>query len=326
MDKQTVSVVIPLYDEEENLRPLVDDLLAALKNFDHPWELVFVDDGSNDATRRGLDDLAGDFGGALSIIELQRNFGQTAAMQAGIDFARGDILVTLDGDLQNDPADIPGMVQNLIEEDLDLLVGWRKNRQDTWLTRKLPSRLANWLIGRLSGVHLHDYGCSLKVYRGDVVRGLRIYGEMHRFIPALMAMHTKTSRIKEQVVNHRARQFGKSKYGISRTWRVLLDLLSVYFFMSFRTRPAHFFGRIGFALGLPGVAILAWLMYVRIVLGEDIGGRPLLLVGALLVIMAIQSFSTGILGEYMTRIYHESTGTKPFVVRERSSTHASNWM
>ena len=326
MNKPTISIIIPLYNEEDNLRPLGDDLLAALKSLDHPWELVLVDDGSSDATRARLDDLAGDFGNALCIIELQRNFGQTAAMQAGIDHARGDLLVTLDGDLQNDPADIPAMVQRLIEEDLDLLVGWRKNRQDAWLSRRLPSRIANWLIGRLSGVHLHDYGCSLKVYRGEVVRGLRIYGEMHRFIPALMAMHTKTSRIREQAVHHRARQHGQSKYGISRTWRVLLDLLSVHFFMTFRTRPAHFFGRIGLLLGLPGAAILAWLLHVRLVLGEDIGGRPLLLVGILLVIMAIQSFSTGIIGEFMTRIYHESTGTKSYVVRERSSARGSGWM
>ena len=242
MNEATVSVIVPFYNEEDNVMPLAEALLAALRDFPHPWEAIFIDDGSSDRTREKLDEALQAMPGFASLVELQRNFGQTAAMQAGIDNARGEILVTLDGDLQNDPADIPSMVQRLVDEDLDLLSGWRRDRRDNRFSRRLPSLLANYLIGRLTGVRLHDYGCSLKVYRRDAIRSLRIYGEMHRFIPALVAMHTKTSRIEEQVVSPHPRPSGRSKYGISRTYRVLLDLLSVYFFLSFRSRPMHFFG------------------------------------------------------------------------------------
>lgn len=320
-----VSVIVPLYNEEDNVFPLSTEIEQALSDFNHPWEVIFVDDGSSDATRERLTEISETLGNHVSVVELQRNFGQTAAMQAGIDQARGDILVTLDGDLQNNPADIPGMVQRLIDENLDLLVGWRKDRKDNFLLRKLPSVIANYLIGRMSGVRLNDYGCSLKVYRGEIIKSVRIYGEMHRFIPAWVATQTATSKIKEQVVNHRARQHGYSKYGLSRTYRVLLDLLSVYFFMSFMSRPAHFFGRIGIILGGIGGLILTYLFFVKILLGEDIGGRPLLLTGVLLVIMSIQFFCTGILGELMTRTYYESTGNKPYIIRENLSVSASTW-
>ena len=202
-----VSVIVPLYNEEDNVFPLSAEIEQALSDFTHPWEVIFVDDGSSDATRKRLTEVAETLGDHISVVELQRNFGQTAAMQAGIDQARGNILVTLDGDLQNNPADIPSMVQRLINEDLDLLVGWRKDRKDNFLLRKLPSIIANYLIGRMSGVRLNDYGCSLKVYRGEIIKSVRIYGEMHRFIPAWIASQTATSRIKEQVINHRARQY-----------------------------------------------------------------------------------------------------------------------
>ena len=320
-----VSVIVPLYNEEDNVFPLSTEIEQALSDFNYPWEVIFVDDGSSDATRESLTEIAETLGNHVSVVELQRNFGQTAAMQAGIDQARGDILVTLDGDLQNNPTDIPGMVQRLIDENLDLLVGWRKDRKDNFLLRKLPSVIANYLIGRLSGVRLNDYGCSLKVYRGEIIKSVRIYGEMHRFIPAWVASQTATSKIKEQVVNHRARQHGYSKYGLSRTYRVLLDLLSVYFFMSFMSRPAHFIGRIGIILGGIGGLILTYLFFVKIFLGEDIGGRPMLLTGVLLVIMSIQFFCTGILGELMTRTYYESTGNKPYIIRENLSVSASTW-
>ena len=320
-----VSVIVPLYNEEDNVFPLSTEIEQALSDFNYPWEVIFVDDGSSDATRERLTEISETLGNHVSVVELQRNFGQTAAMQAGIDQARGDILVTLDGDLQNNPADIPGMVQRLIDENLDLLVGWRKDRKDNFLLRKLPSVIANYLIGRMSGVRLNDYGCSLKVYRGEIIKSVRIYGEMHRFIPAWVATQTATSKIKEQVVNHRARQHGYSKYGLSRTYRVLLDLLSVYFFMSFMSRPAHFFGRIGIILGGIGGLILTYLFFVKIFLGEDIGGRPLLLTGVLLVIMSIQFFCTGILGELMTRTYYESTGNKPYIIRENLSVSARTW-
>ena len=320
-----VSVIVPLYNEEDNVFPLSTEIEQALSDFNYPWEVIFVDDGSSDATRERLTEISETLENHVSVVELQRNFGQTAAMQAGIDQARGDILVTLDGDLQNNPADIPGMVQRLIDENLDLLVGWRKDRKDNFLLRKLPSVIANYLIGRMSGVRLNDYGCSLKVYRGEIIKSVRIYGEMHRFIPAWVATQTATSKIKEQVVNHRARQHGYSKYGLSRTYRVLLDLLSVYFFMSFMSRPAHFFGRIGIILGGIGGLILTYLFFVKIFLGEDIGGRPLLLTGVLLVIMSIQFFCTGILGELMTRTYYESTGNKPYIIRENLSVSARTW-
>jgi glycosyltransferase involved in cell wall biosynthesis len=320
-----VSIIVPLYNEEDNVRPLSEDLTQALSKLNYPFELIFVDDGSSDGTRAQLSEVAEELGDHVSVVELQRNFGQTAAMQSGIDQARGDVLVTLDGDLQNDPADIPAMVQRLIDEELDLLVGWRKDRKDNYLLRKVPSKIANYLISKMSGVQLNDYGCSLKVYRAEVIHAVRIYGEMHRFIPAWMATHTATSRIKEQVVNHRARQFGYSKYGLSRTYRVLLDLLSVYFFMSFMSRPAHFFGRIGIVLGAIGGLILGYLLFIKIFVGDDIGGRPLLLAGVLLVIMSIQFFCTGILGEFMTRTYYEATDKKPYAIRERYSSQAISW-
>ncbi len=325
MNLASVSIIVPIHNEEDNVMPLVEALLAALGDFPHPWEVIFVDDGSSDRTHEKLDEALRAMPGFLSLVELQRNFGQTAAMQAGMDKARGEILVTLDGDLQNDPADIPAMVQRLVDEDLDLLSGWRRDRCDDYFSRRLLSRLANRLIGRLTGVRLNDYGCSLKVYRGEVIRQLRIYGEMHRFIPALVAMHTKIRRIKEQAVRHHPRRSGRSKYSVSRTYRVLLDLLSVYFFISFRSRPAHFFGSIGLALALPGGLILGYLLYVKTILGEDVGGRPLLLAGILLVIMSAQFFSTGILGEFMARIYHEATDTPTYTVRSAGSVFATAW-
>jgi glycosyltransferase involved in cell wall biosynthesis len=251
----------------------------------------------------------------VRVVTLQRNYGQTAAMQAGIDAARGDVIATMDGDLQNDPADIARMVERLLAEGLDLVVGWRKNRQDNLWLRKIPSRIANRLIGRITGVRLHDYGCSLKVYRASAIRNVRLYGEMHRFIPAWMAVHTAPDRIQEEVVNHRARVHGSSKYGLSRTYRVLLDLMSVYFFLRFLTRPGHFFGRIGLTFGLAGGAILAYLLAVKLFLGEDIGHRPLLLAGVLLVVVSVQFLTTGILSELVSRTYFAASRTYPYAIR-----------
>lgn len=322
-----VSIVIPVYNEESNVEPMAEAVHQALVAFDHRWELIFINDGSSDQTQQRLVDAAERYGEHVRVIELQRNFGQTAAMQAGIDAAQGDILVTLDGDLQNDPRDIPRMVQRMIDEDLDLLAGWRKDRKDNLWLRKVPSRIANKLIGRLSGIRMHDYGCSLKIYRMEVMRDIRFYGEMHRFIPAWVAAHTSPSRIKEEVVTHHARQYGTSKYGLSRVYRVLLDLFSVYFFMSFRTRPAHFFGRIGMAFGGLGSLMLAYLLFVKLFHGEDIGNRPMLMTGIFLVLMSVQLFTTGLLGEVMTRTYYESSGKLPYVVRQRYSVNleASQW-
>ena len=312
----TLSVVIPMYNEEENSKLMVERVHEGLKNYPGPWEVICVDDGSPDNTLKMLRESQREVGRHLRIVELQRNYGQTAAMQAGIDAARGEIIVTMDGDLQNDPMDIPRMVDELQERNLDLLQGWRKNRQDAELQRKLPSRIANRIIAKVTGVNLHDYGCSLKVYRASVLKQIRLFGEMHRFIPVWIAGVTSPHRIGETVVTHHARQFGESKYGISRTFRVIIDLLSVFFFLKYKARPGHFFGQIGLGVGFVGGIILTWLAFVKIVLGEDIGNRPLLMVGVFLVIVALQFLTTGVLSEMLSRIFFQADEGKNFVVRE----------
>ncbi|MDQ6435671.1 glycosyltransferase family 2 protein [Mesorhizobium sp. LHD-90] len=307
-----LSILIPLHNEEENVAPLVERVCDALKDFGKPWELIIVDDGSTDDTlvnarkefeREGLD---------LRIIEFQRNFGQAAGLQAGIDAARGRLLATLDGDLQNDPYDISKMIAMLEERQLDLVCGWRKSRQDGLVLRLIPSWIANRLIRKVTGVKVHDYGCGLKVYRARVMKQIQIMGGMHRFIPAWIGSVVPSSRIDEMVVNHHARQFGQSKYGISRTFRVVLDLLSVLFFMSFRHRPGHFFGTIGLVFGgLSGLAFL-YLFIVKFFLGEDIGTRPMLIVAVMLFIGAVQMVTTGILAEMLAR---NRDATRNYVVR-----------
>ena len=296
-----LSVLVPVHNEEDSIAPLIDSVCAALKDFGKPWELIIVDDGSTDATlfnarkeiaREGLD---------LRIIELQRNFGQAAALQAGIDAARGRLLATLDGDLQNDPGDIPGMIAMLEEQQLDLLCGWRKDRQDGLVLRLIPSWVANVLIRKVTGVKVHDYGCGLKIYRTNILKQVRIMGDMHRFIPALVASVAPTSRIGEMVVSHHARQFGLSKYGISRTFRVLLDLLSVVFFMSFRHRPGHFFGVIGLSFGAVSALLFLYLFGVKFLFGEDIGTRPMLIVAVMLFLASVQMITTGIIAEILAR-------------------------
>lgn len=314
-----LSIVIPLYNEEGSVGPLIERTNEALSEYSSKWELVLVDDGSSDRTVATVKQMLVEHGlKHVRLLELQRNFGQTAAMQAGIDAARGEVIVTMDGDLQNDPIDIPRMVARLLTDDLDLLSGWRKNRQDKLLMRKIPSRMANWLIGTITGVRLHDYGCSLKVYRAAIIKSVRLYGEMHRFIPAWVASNTSPARIKEEVVTHHARQFGESKYGISRAYRVLLDLMFVYFFMRFRARPGHFFGRIGMVVGAAGGLMLSYLVMLKVLFGEDIGDRPLLLLGVLMIVVSIQFFTTGIMSEMMTRTYYESSDTKPYMLSVRS--------
>jgi len=312
-----VSLVVPLYNEEESSTPLLEEIHKALSTYVYPWELILVDDGSTDNTVPRLKELRKKYGTHIRIIEFRRNFGQTAAMQAGIDMARGDIIVTMDGDLQNDPNDIPRMLDRFLNDKLDLLVGWRKDRQDNLLLRKVPSYLANRLIANMTGVVLHDYGCSLKIYRASVLKNVRLYGEMHRFIPAWIAIGTSPDRIKEQIVTHHPRNYGASKYGISRTFRVLLDLLSVYFFMRFNARPGHFFGMIGFIFGAIGSMILSYLLFLKL-LGESIGSRPLLLIGVLFVVMSVQFLSTGIIGELISRIYYESKGNRTYILCDES--------
>jgi glycosyltransferase involved in cell wall biosynthesis len=307
-----LSVVIPVHNEEDNIAPLVARTCEALGDFGRPWELVLVDDGSTDATLANARKELAREGLVLRIVELQRNFGQAAALQAGIDIARGRLLATLDGDLQNDPHDIPRMVEAFEERDLDLLCGWRKKRQDGLMLRLIPSWAANALIRKVTGVAVHDYGCSLKVYRTAVIKQIRIMGGMHRFIPALVASVAPTARIGEMVVNHQARQFGTSKYGISRTFRVMLDLLSVVFFMSFRFRPGHFFGVIGLTFGAASGLLFLYLFAVKFLLGEDIGTRPMLIIAVMLFVASVQMISTGIIAEILAR---PDTDTKGYFIR-----------
>lgn len=319
-----LSIVIPLYNEAENVAPLWEQVHAALQAYRFPWELIMVDDGSSDDTLARLKQLKQDRGARFRIVALQRNFGQTTAMQAGFDFARGDIIATLDGDLQNDPQDIFPMVCRLFQDDLDLIVGWRRNRRDKLILRKLPSLMANRIIGRVTGVNLHDYGCTLKIYRNAVLKRIRLYGEMHRFIPAWFTLATAPNRIGEMEVNHRPRQYGKSKYGLSRIVNVVLDLLAVYFFMHHRAKPGHFFGSIGLFLGFIGMVVLAYLGIVKFGLGQDIGARPLLLVGVVFVIASIQLLTTGVIAELMARTYFESSDSKPYALKADSDQPTSD--
>jgi glycosyltransferase involved in cell wall biosynthesis len=314
-DPLKLSIVIPFYNEGENVNALMEEVQRAMESSPWPWQAVLVDDGSQDGTLARMESVRSRLGSHVKVVGLQRNFGQTAATQAGIDVASGDLTVTLDGDRQNDPEDILPLARRLIREELDLVVGWRKSRRDGFLLRRFPSILANRLIGRVTGVRLHDYGCSLKVYRASVLESVRLYGEMHRFIPAWFAASTSPKRIAEEVVNHRPRVAGKSKYGLGRTFRVLLDLLSVHFFMRYWTRPGHFFGSIGLVVGGIGALILAYLTWVKFALGQDIGTRPLLLVGVVMIIASLQFITTGVVGELLTRTYFESSNAKPYVIR-----------
>lgn len=318
-----LSVVVPMYNEADNAVPMIDAVQQALQDYPHPWELILVDDGSSDGTGAALRRHGRLVGPHIRVIELARNFRQTAAMQAGIDAARGDVIVTMDGDLQNDPQDIPRMVARLLREDLDLVAGWRHQRQDGLLLRKLPSRLANRLIRKVSGLEFQDLGCSLKVFRGPVLRQIRLYGEMHRFIPAWLATVTSPSRMAEEPVNHRARVAGQSKYGISRTFRVVVDLLAVHFFLRFGTRPGHFFGGLGLSVFLLGGLILAYLAALKL-MGESIGDRPLLGLGFFLVMGGLQLLTTGVLAELLMRIYYDGGHARPYHTRVASDLGAGD--
>lgn len=297
----SVSVVIPLFNEEENVEILYERLRSVLEAYGTKYEMIFVDDGSTDATLPLLEEIQSKDLNVM-VLSLRRNFGQTAAFAAGFDFARGDVVITMDGDLQNDPNDIPKMLEAIA--DVDLVSGWRKNRQDTFISRKLPSKIANWLISKVTGVRLHDYGCSLKAYRRDVVKNLRLYGEMHRFIPAVASWYGV--RIKEIETLHHPRLRGKSKYGIGRTVKVLLDLITVKFLQSFSTKPIQFFGPIGILFGMIGTGICGYLSIEKLLYGISIGSRPLLMLGGLLIIVGVQFIGLGLLGEMIVRVYHES--------------------
>ncbi len=308
-----ISVVIPLRNEAPSLSELHRELTETLGASGQSYELILVDDGSTDDTYGILADLhAGD--PHVRVIRLRRNFGQTAAFSAGFARARGRYIVTSDGDLQNDPADIPAMIGKL-DEGYDIVCGWRRDRKDSWI-RRLPSMVANWLIARTTGVRLHDSGCSLKVFRSEVIKPLRLYGEMHRLIPAIAS--EQGVRIVEMVVHHRPRRFGESKYGIglSRTVPLVLDLVTVKFLLNYSTRPLHMFGPPGLLMGLGGFVILGYLAYVRMVAGQAIGDRPLLLLGILLLFAGMQLVTLGLLAEMQARTYHESQSKPIYVVRD----------
>ena len=306
-----LSVVVPLYNEEESLPYLVEQLTDALRPSGERFELVLVNDGSSDRTAEVLEQLSHKVPELVAVL-LRKNYGQTAAMAAGFDVAQGDVIVSLDGDLQNDPADIPMLLAKL-REGYDLVSGWRHQRQDAALQRKLPSRIANRLIGRVTGVKLHDYGCSLKAYRREVLSDMRLYGELHRFLPALAFI--EGARITEVKVNHRARQFGSSKYGIDRTFRVLMDLLTVWFMKRFLTRPMYVFGFGGLIAMFGSLLASTYLLVVKL-MGGDIGNRPLLTLAVVLGLAGIQLFCFGLLGELLIRTYHESQGRPIYRIRE----------
>jgi len=307
-----LSIVIPLYNEEENVEPLHEQLKAALEGIDREYEIIIVDDGSTDGSFDLLKRLhEGDE--RLKVIRFRRNFGQTAAFAAGFDRSQGDVVITMDADLQNDPADIPLLLEK-IDEGYDVVSGWRLHRKDPFLTRRFPSMIANWLISQVTGVHLHDYGCSLKAYHREVVKGVRLYGELHRFIPALASWMGIS--VAEVPVSHRRRRFGKSKYGLSRTIRVILDLLTVRFLLSYSTRPIHIFGGLGLVGFTLGIALGAYLSFVKFALQQDIGDRPLLLLAILLMVVGVQLIGIGLLGELVVRTYHEALNKPIYAVRE----------
>lgn len=307
-----VSVIIPVFNERENLRPLHAELVEAMARLGRSYEVLYVDDGSTDGSRDVLRRIHAE-DPHVRLMVFRRNFGQTAAVAAGLQHSRGDVVITLDGDLQNDPADIPRMVAKL-EEGYDLVSGWRRDRKDDFFLRRLPSLIANWIIRLTTNVRVHDYGCMLKVFRGDIARALRLYGEMHRFIPAIAG--DMGARIVEMEVNHRPRVNGVSKYGLSRVIRVVLDLVTVKFLSLFSTRPIHVFGTFGVLLGAVGALVLAWLGGQRLVFGTPLASRPLVLLAILFVVTGMQFVTLGLLGEMLARTYHESQGKPTYVLAE----------
>jgi glycosyltransferase involved in cell wall biosynthesis len=311
-DAIDVSIVIPIYNEVESLPDLVARVHEALAPTGRRFELICTDDGSRDGSDRLLAQLAADRPW-LKPVYLARNYGQSSALQAGFDSARGRYIVTLDGDLQNDPLDIPALLDRLdTDPAVDMISGWRQHRQDAAVSRKLPSMLANRLISSSTGVHLHDYGCALKAYRREIIERIRLYGELHRFIPSLA--REAGARIAEVPVRHHARSKGVSKYGIDRTFRVILDLVLIVFFMRYHQRPLHAFGGLGLWLATPGAAILGYLAVIK-AMGESIGGRPLLLAGVVLFLVGLQLIVAGLIGEMLVRIYHEGRGRPQFHTR-----------
>jgi len=308
-----LSIVLPIFNEAENLEELLGATTEVLQGTHRRYEIVAIDDGSSDGSYELLLRLRRSVP-HLRIVRLRRNFGQTAALAAGFDFTRGEVVVTMDADLQNDPQDIPGLLQALHEEGADLVAGWRWSRQDPLLTRRLPSWVANWIISRVTGVYLHDYGCTLRAYRSEVVKSVRLYGELHRFIPALAA--DLGAKVVERRVRHRPRVRGTSKYGLSRTIRVLLDLLTVTFLRAYSTRPIQVFGLVGLLSAVVGGLWTAYLGFERLVLHRPLANRPILLLTILLTVIGVQFVSLGLLGEMLARTYHESQAKPIYRVRD----------
>ncbi len=308
-----VSLIIPVYNEEESIPLLYRAICDAMREYQGRWEAVLVDDGSKDGSLAALERVASSDPWHMRVVALRRNFGQTAAIAAGIDHSCGDIVVLLDADLQNDPADIPMMLEK-IDEGYDVVSGWRKNRQDTYLTRTLPSNMANWLISTVTGVHLHDYGCTLKAYRREVITGFRLYGEMHRFIPVYA--NQVGARLLEVEVHHHPRRYGKAKYGLERTLKVVLDLLTVKFLNSFANKPIYLFGGAGIALMAAAALVMLYLFLRKVFLAVSVTTSPLFLLSAMVGVMGFQSILMGLIAELLARTYHESQGKPTYTVRK----------
>ncbi len=311
-ERPLISIVVPVFREEQNVPLLVREVSEKLGDYD--YELIFVDDGSDDRTFSVIEEAHRE-DPRVRGIQFRRNFGQTAAMSAGFEAARGEFVVYMDGDLQTDPGDIPRLLERLRRDDLDLVNGWRKSRKDSSLSRNLPSKIANALIRRATRVYMHDYGCPLKLMRADVAKNLRLYGEQHRFIPALADLYGV--RMAEEVVHHRPRRFGQSKYGLGRTLRVLVDLLLILFFQRFTDRPLQLFGLGGLFCLAMGLGIDGWLTLEKLIWGAQIGQRPMLQLGSLLIVTGVLLFGIGLILEMQTRIYHESTNRRYYTIRRR---------
>ncbi|TFG80979.1 MAG: glycosyltransferase [Chrysiogenales bacterium] len=312
MKKKLASIVIPVFDEAENVAILHGEIAAAVKDRGEDYEIIFIDDGSSDHSLAELKNIrAGD--PRVKIIKFRKNFGQSAAISAGFKYSSGEVVVAMDADLQNDPADIPLLVDK-VSEGFDIVNGWRRDRHDKWLTRRVPSFFGNKLISWITGIKLHDYGCTLRGFRSDVVKNMKLYGEMHRYIPAIASrMGIKSTEI---IVNHRQRKFGKSKYGLGRTFRVVLDLISIKFLLAYSHRPLQIFGGAGLLMILAGMVSGAYLTYTKFVLNQGIAGRPLLFFTLLMVFLGFQAISLGLLAEMLSRIYHEGLDKNEYSIRE----------
>lgn len=308
-----ISIIIPVHNEQGNIELLFTELKTVLDKTGMGYEIIFIDDGSTDNSLAELKSIAGK-NPQIRLVSFTRNFGQTAALSCGFKIAQGEIVIPMDADLQNDPADIPALLREMSDKNCDIISGWRKDRKDPFLSRKLPSHVANWLISLITGVHLHDYGCTLKAYKKDVIKHIALYGEMHRFLPAVA--NWRGAKINEVAVNHRPRKFGKSKYGIIRTFKVLLDLVTVKFLGSYFTKPIYFFGGTGIISYFGGTLSCAYLIWDKLVHGSPMIQSPLLLLTAMLMILGTQFILMGLLAEISVRIYHESRSQEVYAIKE----------